>query len=90
MTDSANAPDRTFDRRSVLSWCLYDWANSPFPAIVLTFVFPAYFIQAVEQRMAAEWVDLELGDHVLSVVPQALGLQVHREPVAGPVPGVGY
>ena len=47
MTDSANAPDRTFDRRSVFSWCLYDWANSPFPAIVLTFVFPAYFIQAV-------------------------------------------
>ncbi len=47
MTDSASAPDRTFDRRSVFSWCLYDWANSPFPAIVLTFVFPAYFIQAV-------------------------------------------
>lgn len=45
-----NAPGRdatAFDRRAVVSWCSYDWANSPFPAIVLTFVFPAYFTQAV-------------------------------------------
>ena len=26
---------------------MFDWANSPFPAIVLTFVIPAYFAQAV-------------------------------------------
>jgi len=30
-------------RRPVFAWCLFDWANSPFPAIVLTFVIPAYF-----------------------------------------------
>ncbi|MBI37501.1 MAG: MFS transporter [Alphaproteobacteria bacterium] len=33
--------------RSVFSWCVYDWANSPFPAIVLTFVIPAYFTNVV-------------------------------------------
>lgn len=47
MTGSGSPPARPFERRSVFSWCLYDWANSPFPAIVLTFVFPAYFIKAV-------------------------------------------
>ncbi|MBO6783906.1 MAG: MFS transporter [Alphaproteobacteria bacterium] len=36
-----------FERRAVASWCVYDWANSPFPAVILTFVIPAYFAQAV-------------------------------------------
>ncbi len=29
------------------SWALYDWANSPFTTLVITFIFPAYFQQAV-------------------------------------------
>lgn len=33
--------------RGIVGWCLYDWANSPFPAIVMTFVIPAYFTDAV-------------------------------------------
>ena len=47
MTASAKAPAVALDRRPVFAWCLYDWANSPFPAIVLTFVIPAYFTQAI-------------------------------------------
>ena len=37
------------DRRlfAVLSWCLYDWANSAFPAVVSTFVFSVYFVKEV-------------------------------------------
>ena len=42
--DHAEAP---VARRPVVAWCLYDWANSPFPAVVTTFVFAAYFTQAV-------------------------------------------
>jgi UMF1 family MFS transporter len=34
------------------SWALYDWANSPFTTIVITFIFPAYF-QAVMHDAAA-------------------------------------
>ena len=34
-------------RRAVIAWCLYDWANSAFPAIVQTFVFATYFTSAV-------------------------------------------
>ena len=30
-----------------LSWALYDWANSPFTTLIVTFIFPAYFQAAV-------------------------------------------
>ena len=51
-------PARRMDRRAVWSWCGFDWANSPFPAVVLTFVIPAYFTQAVMDdpaRAASLW-----------------------------------
>ncbi len=34
-------------RRAVLSWCLYDWANSAYPTIITTFIFGTYFTKAV-------------------------------------------
>ncbi len=34
-------------RRARVAWCLYDWANSSFPAVILTFVFAAYFVGGV-------------------------------------------
>ncbi len=33
--------------RARAAWCFYDWANSAFPAVILTFVFAAYFTQGV-------------------------------------------
>ena len=30
-----------------LAWCFYDWANSAFPTVIITFVFAAYFTSAV-------------------------------------------
>ncbi|MFQ5971719.1 MAG: MFS transporter [Alphaproteobacteria bacterium] len=44
--------------RGVVGWSLYDWANSPFPTLVLTFVIPAYFAQAVTAEVTtgtAQW-----------------------------------
>jgi len=35
--------------RPVAAWCLYDWANSAFPTVIATFVFSAYFTQAVAE-----------------------------------------
>jgi UMF1 family MFS transporter len=35
------------DRRALVSWCLFDWANSAFPTIVTTFLFSAYFTDYV-------------------------------------------
>lgn len=40
-------PVHAADRRGIASWCLYDWANSSFAAVILTFVFAAYFTKAV-------------------------------------------
>ncbi|MEK7246354.1 MAG: MFS transporter, partial [Pseudomonadota bacterium] len=33
--------------RALVSWALYDWANSAHPTLITTFVFAAYFTQAV-------------------------------------------
>jgi len=35
------------NRRALFSWCLYDWANSAFPTVIITFVFATYFTSAV-------------------------------------------
>ena len=34
-------------RRARISWAIYDWANSAFPTVIITFVFAAYFTKAV-------------------------------------------
>lgn len=34
-------------RRGLAAWALYDWANSPFTTLIITFVFPAYFARAI-------------------------------------------
>lgn len=41
---SGSGQDETIDRRQIAYWCLYDWGNSAFPAIVLSFVFAPYFL----------------------------------------------
>ncbi len=48
----------TSSRRARLAWCLFDWANSPFPTVVVTFVFAAYFTRGIvgdPVRGAALW-----------------------------------
>lgn len=40
------------------AWALFDWANSPFTTLIITFVFPAYFATAIvgdEVRGQAIW-----------------------------------
>jgi UMF1 family MFS transporter len=34
-------------RRAIFAWCLYDWGNSGFPTVIGTFLFSAYFAEAV-------------------------------------------
>ncbi len=33
--------------KGLVSWCLFDWANSPTPTVVITFVFAPYFTRAI-------------------------------------------
>ena len=34
-------------RKGLVAWCTFDWANSAFPTVIVTFVFAAYFTKAV-------------------------------------------
>ena len=42
-------PSPDLDKRSVISWCIFDWAHSAFPTIITTFVFSTYFMKSVAQ-----------------------------------------
>jgi len=71
-------PDDTFvDRRAVVSWCLFDWANSVFPTLIVTFVFAAYFTQAIAdtpEQGTAQWgTAMSLSALFVAVVSPVLG-----------------
>ena len=34
------------DRRTIAAWCFYDWANSAFNTLVVTFVYSLYFVSS--------------------------------------------
>ena len=40
-------PDRAYSRRAIWSWALYDFANSPFTTLVITFIYSQYFVRAI-------------------------------------------
>lgn len=45
-------------RAARVSWCVFDWANSAFPTVIVTFAFPHYFVEhIVGDRIAgtAQW-----------------------------------
>lgn len=45
-------------RKSAFGWAMYDWANSPFTTVVTTFIFAAYFSQAIAtdaKTGASQW-----------------------------------
>jgi UMF1 family MFS transporter len=56
LDDPAPAPAKR--RYAVFAWCLYDWAITPFPTIVTTFVISNYFAKALAPDPtigSAEW-----------------------------------
>jgi MFS transporter, UMF1 family len=67
----------SFDRRSVAGWCLFDWANSAFPAVITTFVFATYFTQGVATDPVtgtAQWGHaLAVAGLVIAVLSPILG-----------------
>ncbi len=55
---SGEAAPTAAPRRGIVAWCLFDWANSAFPTIIVTFVFDAYFTGAIAEspeRGTAQW-----------------------------------
>jgi len=47
MTTAAGVAPRRPEARAVWAWVLYDFANSPFTTLVVTFVYGTYFTQAM-------------------------------------------
>lgn len=45
-------PDIPTGRAGLVAWCLYDWANSAYPTVIITFVFAAYFTEGVAASSA--------------------------------------
>ena len=66
-------------RRALVAWCLYDWANSAFPAVILTFVFAAYFAQGV-----AETPVIATGQWGLAITLSGLAIAI-LSPVFGAI-----
>ena len=54
MNDGEHRPSR----RAQIAWCFFDWANSAFPTVIVTFVFSVYFTKSVavdEITGTAQW-----------------------------------
>lgn len=35
------------NRKQVVAWCFYDWANSAFPTLITTFIFATFFVKKI-------------------------------------------
>ena len=46
MTDASTSTAPT-SRKGLWSWALYDWANSPYTTVIITFVFGTYFAKGI-------------------------------------------
>jgi UMF1 family MFS transporter len=69
-------------RGAVVAWCLFDWANSAFPTVIVTFVFAAYFTGAVapdvEQGTALWGTAISLSALAVAVLAPVLGAIADR------------
>ncbi len=79
-------------RRARAAWCLYDWANSAFPAVILTFVFAAYFARGVAvnpvQGTGLWGAAISLSALAIAVVSPVLGAIADRNGSRKPWLGV--
>lgn len=76
MTMSPEKPE-TGRLTALISWALYDWANSAFAAVIQTFVFAAYFVKSIavnETVGSAQWGTVTgLSAFVVAVLSPILG-----------------
>lgn len=48
----SRSPEVPASRTGLAAWCLFDWANSAYPTVIMTFVFAAYFTEGVAPSTA--------------------------------------
>lgn len=68
---------KSASRRAVFSWCLYDWANTAFSTVIITFVFGVYFARQIvgdELEGTAQWsFAIALSGLLIAVLGPLLG-----------------
>jgi UMF1 family MFS transporter len=69
--------------RGKASWALYDWANSPFTTLVITFVFAAYFSKGI---VGDEVRGTELWGYAISISGLAIAI---LSPIFGAIADAG-
>ncbi len=78
MTTANDTPSR----RAIASWCLYDWANSSYNTIVMTFIFSVYFARGVvgdEVAGASRWsAALTVAGLLIALLSPVLGTVADR------------
>jgi len=69
-------------KRSLFSWCLYDWANSAYPTVITTFVFATYFTKAIaetpERGTGQLGLALGIGGVIVALTSPVLGAIADR------------
>jgi UMF1 family MFS transporter len=70
-------PSLSSRRPGIVAWAFYDWANSAFPTVILTFVFASYFTRQVASDQAlgsALWGNtVALGEICAAVAGPVIG-----------------
>ncbi|MCI5059606.1 MAG: MFS transporter [Alphaproteobacteria bacterium] len=65
------------NKLSVFSWCLYDWANTAFGTVIITFIFSVYFAREIvgdETLGSAQWsFAISVSGFVIAVLGPVLG-----------------
>ncbi|TQV79751.1 MFS transporter [Denitrobaculum tricleocarpae] len=54
----AESSDWKVSPKALIAWCFFDWANSAFPTVIVTFVFANYFASALAsspEEATGEW-----------------------------------
>jgi UMF1 family MFS transporter len=62
-------PQTPATRRGLIAWAMYDWANSAFTTVVITFVFATYFAKGVvgDEQLGASYWGFAMGLSGLSI-----------------------
>ena len=64
-------PNNKTSKKGIIAWCVYDWANSAFPTIIMTFVFATYFTKSVAKNTiigTAQW------GHAVAIAALIIGI----------------
>ena len=73
----------------LISWCFYDWANSPFSTLIVTFVFSVYFRNAVaaspEQGERLWGYMISLTGLIIAFLAPVLGIIADQRPQRKPL-----